>query len=309
MNLQKLLQSKKALLWSAIAVTLLWGSAVPLVKVSYQLLDITSTDRSTLMLFAGYRFTLSGLFIFLFMMLVGEKDIFNLRRASVLPALTLGFFQTFLQYVFFYLGLSIATGIEGAIIAGTGTFFQIIYARAFLKTGALAKSQIVGLIIGFCGVLLINIPTGSGLRLDVGLGEGLLLLSVMTAACGNVYARTQAGKHNLTQLTAFGMLFGGLGLTVLGLLGGSVLPWDFTLGTFLLFLYLAALSAIGFVVWNILMSIHEVTSVSAFMFLIPVFGVLFSSLFLNEELTLQIFFGLSAVAFGIMIVNGVLKKK
>ncbi|MGL4818688.1 MAG: DMT family transporter [Bacilli bacterium] len=304
MKIEHYLKSKTALVLSALCVTFLWGSAVPLMKVMYDMLGVMPNDTGEQLLFAGYRFTLSGLLILLLLRITGGREMLRLPRVSIAPAMLLGVFQTGLQYTFFSIGIANSTGMEGAIIAGTGTFFQILYARLFIAGSVMRSSQWLGLGIGFFGVLLINIPIGKDTTIDIGIGEVLLLCSVMSAAFGNVYAKMKGGAHNLTQLTGYGMLFGGSALMCIGVVWSGLMPWTITGTEVLLYLYLATLSAIGFLVWNLLMSIHEVTSVSVFMFLIPVFGVLLSGIILHEPLTIQTIVGLVAVALGILIVNG-----
>ena len=48
-----------------LTVCLLWGSLYPLIKVGYQAFHIVSTDIPSVFLFAGLRFTLSGLLMIL----------------------------------------------------------------------------------------------------------------------------------------------------------------------------------------------------------------------------------------------------
>ncbi len=56
---------------------LLWGSAVPVLKIGYELLGIPPGDPPSMLLFAGLRFTLSGL------LLLGVSTL--ARRSIALP--------------------------------------------------------------------------------------------------------------------------------------------------------------------------------------------------------------------------------
>lgn len=69
----------------------------------------------------------------------------------------LGIFQTTLQYIFFYIGLAYTTGIRSSIINGTGAFFSILLAHFIYKNDRLNVNKIVGCIVGFIGVIIVNL--------------------------------------------------------------------------------------------------------------------------------------------------------
>lgn len=52
-------------------------------------------------------------------------------QESALAIVELALSQTILQYVFFYVGLSHATGVHGAIITGTNVFFPFCLPALF----------------------------------------------------------------------------------------------------------------------------------------------------------------------------------
>ena len=49
----------------------------------------------------------------------------------------------------FYIGMSYSSGIEGAIISGTSSFFQILLAHFLYKDDALNMRKVIGVSIGF----------------------------------------------------------------------------------------------------------------------------------------------------------------
>lgn len=87
-------------------------------------------------------------------------------------------FQTILQYIFFYVGLSYSTGVQGSIIAGTTSFFQILLAHFMYKNDALSLRKGLGLLLGFAGVILVTSTKGS-IEMNIGIGEILLLLACL----------------------------------------------------------------------------------------------------------------------------------
>ncbi|WP_128755884.1 DMT family transporter [Bacillus sp. LL01] len=300
MTAEKFYTSKLGIIAAAMLATFLWGSAFPAIKLSYTALDIGANDYDKQLLFAGYRFLLAGLMIFLFFTLFRQS--LKLRRATIVPLMQLGFMQTFLQYLLFYFGLSYSTGMQGAVIAGTASFFQILFAHFLYADDSLSVRKWLGIALGFAGVLVVNLPK-AGADFQFGIGELLLLLAMMASAYGNIMAKERAATMDVSYLTAYQMLFGSVGLIVVGGVSAGFFPFTFDLYTVGLVVYLAFLSAAGFVLWNNVMKYNKVGKVSMYLFLVPVFGVMLSAVFLDEVMHYTILMGLTLVVLGIIIVN------
>lgn len=285
---------------SAAGATLLWGSAFPFIKLSYKSLDIRPEEMGEQMLFAGYRFLLAGILILtLFLMM---KRNMKFQAATTLPLLKIGLFQTFLQYVLFYIGLSYSTGIQGSIIAGTTSFFQILLAHFLYPDDRMNRLKVAGLMIGFTGVILANWPNGD-YEIHFGIGEVLLMLAMLAGAYGNILAKQGSAKMEVIYSTAYQMILGSLGLIAIGGFSVGLIPFQFDLKSLMMLVYLAFLSAAGFILWNNVMKYNQVGKVSLYLFLVPVFGVILSSLLLEEPLHYSVVSGLVLVVAGIVLVN------
>jgi drug/metabolite transporter (DMT)-like permease len=285
---------------SAAGATLLWGSAFPFIKLSYKSLDIRPEEIGEQMLFAGYRFLLAGLLILILFMLM--KRNMKFRPETTMPLLKIGLFQTFLQYVLFYIGLSYSTGIQGSIIAGTTSFFQILLAHFLYPDDRMNRLKVAGLMIGFTGVIFANWPNGE-YEIHFGIGEILLILAMLAGAYGNILAKQGSAKMEVIYMTAYQMILGSLGLVAIGAFSVGLIPFDFDLKSILMLVYLAFLSAAGFILWNNVMKYNQVGKVSLYLFLVPVFGVILSSVLLNEPLHYFVIAGLIFVVAGIVLVN------
>lgn len=285
---------------AALCATFLWGSAFPFIKLSYVQLDIQPHEVGEQILFAGYRFFLAGMMLLFFFKVLGRNVSF--QKGTTKQLVQIGLFQTFLQYVCFYIGLSYSTGIEGAVISGTSSFFQIVFAHFLYKDDSLNMRKIVGVSIGFCGVILVNIPKGD-MNFHFGIGELLLLGAAMLYSYGNILAKEGSKTMDVGYMTAYQMIIGSLGLLFIGIFQAGLMPFTFHMQTLLMLLYLSFLSAAGFCIWNTVMKYNKVGKVSMYMFFIPVFGVILSSLILGEAIHSFVLFGLACVATGIIIVN------
>ncbi len=88
----------------------LWGSAFPVIKLSYAHLGLETYGEK--LLSAGTRFTLAGLVVMLFCRRSVWKSYVDAPK-GLLFGVVLG--QTFGQYVFFYYGLSVSSGALGVV--------------------------------------------------------------------------------------------------------------------------------------------------------------------------------------------------
>lgn len=298
----KWIQTSKAVLILAIIATFLWGSAVPSIKIGYQLFGIESGNTGGQMLFAGYRFFFAGLAI-LIILSTKEKQVVIPQKTEWFKLICLGFVQTFLQYFFYYIGMAHVTGVKGSIMNASSTLICVLVAHIYYNNDRLSYHKIIGCVIGFSGVILINLTKGNvagGFRI---LGEGSLLGSAIVVSIGTVMNKEMAKQITPVMVAGYQLLFGGIGLVTLGYgLGGTIEKNSIT-GS-LLFVYMVFISAMAFSIWSVLLKYHSMTKVSVYKFLIPVFGTLLSVLFLKESVwDIRIGISLLCVCLGIYFVN------
>lgn len=280
----------------------LWGSAFPSLKISYQLLDIANSTWSVKMQFAGYRFLLASLLIFIFM--IFSKIPLKLKKSEVKPLLTLGLLQTTIQYIFFYVGVGNTTGVMGAILTATGTFFSLILPHFYYKDDKLNLQKTLGLLVGFSGIFVMNFGKGGLDSHWTLLGEGVLILSSLTGAIANIYAKEQSVKINPVKINAYQMLFGSLLMIVASfpLVGGNAI--HFSIVSLPIFLWLGFISGASYTIWYTLLKHNKVTKVSIYKFQVPIWGSVLSSLLVaGESLTKLTLISLFFTALGILLVN------
>ncbi|MCE5170116.1 DMT family transporter [Paenibacillus profundus] len=293
---------------SAVLATLLWGSAMPAIKIGYEELGIASQATHEQWVFAGYRFLLAGFMLMLFAACVnraarlGNPTIRPKPRRTGWRVARLAVIQTFLQYLCFYIGLSLSTGMKGAIITGATCFFQMVVARLMDGNESFTPGKTLGLCLGFAGVIIVTLNQG-GMAMSLGIGDVCLILSALFGGWGNVLARHEARDFPVLWLTGRQMALGGFGLIVIGAWRAGWAPFHWDTASVMLLLYLAFLSAAGFSLWNMVMKYNSVGKVSMFLFLIPVFGVLLSAWLLGEAWNEWTLAALGLVVAGILVVN------
>jgi drug/metabolite transporter (DMT)-like permease len=268
---------------------LLWGSAYPAIKTGYRLLQIVPGDIAAQLLFAGYRFVGAGVLLLVFARLSG-KALGGMQRGQALRLAGLGVGQTTLQYVFFYVGLAHTSGVKASILNAVGVFFSALLAHWIYHNDRLNWSKTAGCLIGFAGVLVVNLggladPTsGPGWTFEFTLlGEGCVVLAALVLSAASIYGKRVSQGMDSVVMTGYQLSVGGGVLLVMGWLAGGQLQ-PFTAATFGLLCYMAVLSAVAFSLWSILLKFNRVSQVTVFNFLIPVFGAALSALFLGESI-------------------------
>lgn len=276
----------------------LWGAAFPSIKIGYEWLEID--DVGSQILFAGYRFFLAGMITFVVACIV-EKRLIKIERKSIPHVMGIGLLQTTIQYVCFYIGMSYITGSKGAIINSASTFAAIILAHFIIKGERLTLQKGLGCIIGFAGVIIVNL---GGLGGEVTfLGEGMVLLCAIAYGVSSTLLKLMSHRGTAMAITAYQLLFGGALLIIIGVAaGGWITGFDFK--SVLLLIFMAIISSVGFSIWTALLKHNPVGKVAIFGFSIPVFGVILSAIFLGEAIfTVKSLGALLFVSVGIIIVN------
>src|SRR5699024_942481 len=174
MHMEKTFTKKRNILIISLICTALWGSAFPALKISYEKLALETTDIYSRIYLAGIRFFLASLLVFLYGKFIFKVDI-DFKKEYAKPILILGLLQTSLQYFFFYIGIANTTGIKSAIIQASGTFFVVIAAHFLYTNDRINKRKIISLLLGFSGILFVNINKGFDLNIKF-TGEGFLLI-------------------------------------------------------------------------------------------------------------------------------------
>ncbi len=260
---------------------LLWGSAYPAIKNGYALLQIEAGDIPSQLVFAGWRFLLAGAVLVAFAA-ASRKNVLGFDRRTLGQMTLLGLTQTSLQYLFFYLGLAHTTGVKSSIMNATGTFFSVLLAHFIYHNDRLSYPKVLGCVVGFVGVMVVNVGRGP-LQFDFTLrGEGSVVMAALVLSAASIYGKKLSQRIDSVVLTGYQLAIGGAALLLVGLALGGTLRGP-GLGAVLLLGYLVLLSAAAFSLWTTLLKYNRVSMVAVFNFMIPIFGTLLSGLFLDER--------------------------
>ena len=303
MNKKDILQNIWVVALLAFFSCALWGSAFSAVKTSYALLHIETNAWADQLTFGGLRFAIAGIMT-LAAGSIAQKKLLLPRRASLRKIGIISFYQTIAQYFCYYIGLAHTSGVKASVLVGANVFLAILISGALFHLEQITARKIVGSMIGFAGIVLINLSgLLTGLRFNF-LGDGMILLCTVASGFSSASMKRFSAGEDPVLLSGWQFFFGGIVLMLIGLLGGGRLP-QFTGEAFLLLLYLSFVSAAAYSVWAILLRHNPVSRVAVFGFLNPVCGVMISALVLHEgaQINLSFVIALVLVCTGIITVN------
>lgn len=271
---------RKTVVLLATLCCLLWGSSYPAIKSGFALFAIPAGDMAGKLVFAGWRCLLAGT-VLLGVATLTKKNVVGLSGKSWIEVAALGLLQTAIMFVFFYLGLAYTSGVKSAVLNGTVSFFGVLLAHFIYRNDRLTWAKSLGCLIGFAGVLVVNV--GRGL-LDFSfslIGEGSVILSAFFMAAGMIYGKRVSRQMDSSLMTGWQLSIGGTVLLVVGYALGAELA-QATIKSSLVLGYLVLNSSVAYTLWSVLLKYNRVGMVSVFNFLVPIFGALLSAVFLGE---------------------------
>ncbi|MDD6394995.1 MAG: DMT family transporter [Firmicutes bacterium] len=299
---QNILQKPPVLMLLALMCCLLWGSAFPFIKIGYSLLSIDSSDTASQILFAGIRFFSAGILTIIAGSILQKKPLIP-SAVSWRKIIPLGMVQTVAQYVFFYIGLARTDGTRASIINGTNVFFALLISCFVFKYEKFTRQKLIGCIVGFVGIVVINI-SGKSMSGGSVSGDMCIIISVIAYALSSSMIKHYSKSENPVMLSGWQFAFGGAVMTAAALLLGGSIKFD-SVKSLAVITELALVSAGAYTLWGLLLKYNDVSKVAIFGCLTPIFGFIMSALMLDEisALSWQSLSALALVCLGILTVN------
>ncbi len=270
----------------------LFGANAVAIKISLKGLGIFTT--------AGIRFLLSALAIALWA--VATKKPIAVSRKQALQLLPLTLFFT-LQLSFFYTGLSKTTASHGTLIANLLPFVVMVLAHFFIPGDRITFRKATGILLGFSGVIFLFYDTSllDGISFE---GDLILLAAVSIWGCNAVYVKRIIADFHPIQVTLYPMMMCAPLCFLFGYLFDIQMVEYVDAEIIASMFYQAFITAsFGFVAWNTMLSKFGATALHSFVFIMPVSGVFFGVLLLNEPLTLSLAVSIVMIAGGILVVH------
>ena len=206
------------------------------------------------------------------------------------------------EFACIYLGLQYTSASRLTVFLYTSPFWVAVLVPLFVQSERLRPLQWTGLVCAFIAVVFAlregmggGSARGDWLGLLAGAFWGLTTVSIRA---------TQLTRIPPEKLLFYQIAFTAVSLSWVSLAMGE--PWSFTWsrGTWAILGVQAGVGAFAsYLVWMWMLGRYPATKISAFVFLTPLFALLFGNLMLGESVTPTLLGSLALVAAGIVLVN------
>lgn len=282
-------------------VYLVWGSTYFFIKIA--------VDGFPPLLLGALRFLFAGLFLLTWCIIKGEK-IFVKR--NMIHAAVSGFLLLVIgNGVVIWVEQTLPSAMVAIMVSSAPIWFVLFDAQNW-RVNFKSTSTIIGLIVGFAGVvLLFSDQIGSLFNASTGAstlpGMILLLVGAMSWASGSLYSKHYNTQGSAQVNTTWQMLAAGLVFLPASFLTHEVqhLQWqNIPAHSWYALLYLVifgSITAFSAYVW--LLQVRPATQVSTYAYVNPVIAVILGVLFANESITLKQVGGLVIILGSVLLIN------
>lgn len=285
---------QKSVQWVLILViTVLWGYSWVLMKDALQYMGP--------MTFSALRFVTGAatMMLIVWLMRVGKPP-----REAVPHLIVVGILQTSIVFILVMYALRFIDAGKSSLLLYSMPLWSGLLAAIFLKE-RISIARWGGVGVGVVGLLIVmGADALSHQSADVIIGELLIILSAVSWGASNVYYRLKLSDLSKLQVNAYQMLFGTIGIGLVAWLveGGESVVWTPESVYYVLFTGVLA-SALCFTVWFMLLGSLDMIGATMPSLLVPVFGLFFGWLLLDEVLTMSVMFGAGLILSGVFLTS------
>ena len=191
-----------------------------------------------------------------------------------------------------------------SILNGTVPLFVIVIAALFLRDEPITVNRVVGLLIGFVGVVILTSRGLGSIGQSNLAGELALIGSAISYAAGNVYARRNVQGLRPMIPAVFQVGFALVITTLLALTFERPLDLRLNREAIVSVVWLGIMgSAFAYLAYFRLLKRWGATRTSMIAYLLPVFGIVLGFLVLAEPIDGRLLLGTALVIGGVGLVN------
>jgi len=226
------------------------------------------------------------------------------RSETLLPGLVVGVLFA-LEFVLLFVGLVYTTAVRAVLLLYSAPFFVALGAHFFVPGDTFTRSKLLGLSAAFAGLLLafadrLTLSGGQALIGDLlCVGAAIMWGATTIVIKTTALRRAPAETTLLYQLAISALLMVALSYAFdePGIFAATPLVWG------ALVFQTVVVAWASYLAWFWLVSRYRATTLHAFTFLTPLFGVLAGALLLGEPVSPTLIGALALIATGIVLVN------
>jgi putative membrane protein PagO len=277
-----------------IIICLIWGSTWMAIRIG---LDSVPPVTG-----AGIRFLLASIIV---IVLLRSMDIkVQLDLDSIRLYLLMAVFAYIFPFSFVYWGEKYVSSGLASIIFASFPFFVALFSRISSLSEKINAYSLVGIILGFIGILVI-FSNDVSLNLDMNiLGMAAILASAVMQAWVAVIIKKHGNHLNPLAMNFIPIILAGIILTIFGITFEKISDSILNLKAVLSVTYLAIFgTVIAFTTYYWLLKRMNIVILSLSSFITPVIAVSLGWIFLEEQLNERTFLGSLFVLIGILFAN------
>ena len=269
------------------ALAAIWGSAFMFIKISA--VDFGPIPLVTL------RLLIAGIVFMPFLLRKKKRSLFKPYLPAILIIAIVSNAIPFTMFAYASLG---ATSNMLGILNGTTAFLTTVIAYFWLKESVTSK-QIVGLLLGFIGVLILVNPSNGSTTFIASL---CAMIGSLCYAFNAAYLQKYHSNSDKIVLIGWSMLFGGFFMIPLAAFNlPDAMP---DTNSILALFWLAVVSTgVGYLAYVRLIDRIGAVKTVTLTYLLPVFSIIWGAIFLQEKITSIILGGFIFVMMGMYYAN------
>ncbi|HKL15299.1 MAG TPA: DMT family transporter [Balneolaceae bacterium] len=277
-----------------LTIAVIWALNFSVVKASLSEIDIYS--------FNAIRFILAAGLIWGIMLSRGVKV--HIPASDWLPLLGIGLIGNVLYQWLFIVGIDLTLSANAAVMLGTIPIWIAIFSHLFTDE-KMTRLKAIGVVLAFSGVAAI-VGGGSNpisLVSDTFRGDLIIVCAAVTWAIFTIRSKQFLKRYSALQFSGIMTLIGSVILTGLAFFTAETTDWvDVSLAAYGGMIYSGMLSiGLAYLIWNNgIVSVGPVKT-SVYQNLVPVLGLFFGIILLNESLSSLQYVGAAIVVTGIVM--------
>lgn len=280
-------------------VYLVWGSTYFFIQRAIQHLPP--------LLLGAIRFIAAGILLLLWS-IIKKENLWDWKQIK--PAIISGLLLLFIGNGALIVAEKTLPSSFAAILISSAPIWFVLLDRPKLKENLSNRSTVLGLVIGFIGVILLfsqSLPAlfSSGHSAEI-IAMIILVIGSISWAGGSLYSK-YFSKGSTTVNTTWQMMAAGIAFVPFSLLAGETkgFQWQSVPAeSWLSVLYLVTMgSLVGYSAYVWLLKVRPATQVSTYAYVNPVVAVMLGVFFAGEHLTFMQVAGLAVILTSVLLIN------
>lgn len=275
-------------------VAVIWALNFSVVKASLSEVDIYS--------FNSVRFILAASLIWTIIYWKGAW--FKVPRSDWISLIGVGLIGNVLYQWLFIVGIDLTLSANAAVMLGTIPIWIAIFSHLFTDE-KMTRLKAIGVVLAFAGVAAIVGGGANPLNLASATfrGDIIIVCAAVTWATFTILSKGFLKRYSALQFSGMMVVIGAVILTTMSFMSSETTQWEnVSPGAWGGMIYSGALSiGLAYLIWNNgIVSVGPVKT-SVYQNLVPVLGLMFGIVLLNESLSLLQYIGSAIVVMGIVL--------